>query len=242
MADLKNNLHTIDGWQIIENRFDPDLIVTTGSNFMIGNGYLGYRGTFAEWEHEHFVACTVTDTWDTAPGSEWRELCTVPNGLFAHLRVEGEQLSAFSGVSSDYHRELNLQSGLNRRSVVWQGAHGKRIRYGVEKFASMDQKQLVPMRLSIEALDDTEIVLTCGIDGRIWSLNGEHFQSYETFQEAHLMGIETRTHEFAIQVNVVTGLKFSGAEPKKVAVNRDDRRIGGAHRVAAPRGIRRPTA
>jgi 1,2-alpha-glucosylglycerol phosphorylase len=225
MADLKNNLHTIDGWQIIENRFDPDLIVTTGSNFMIGNGYLGYRGTFAEWEQEHFVACTVTDTWDTAPGSEWRELCTVPNGLFAQLWVDGEQFTAFSGVSSDYHRELNLQYGLNRRSVVWQGAHGKRVRYGVEKFASMDQYHLVPMRLSIEAMDDTEIVLTCGVDGRIWSLNGEHFQRYETFQEADLLGIETHTHEFAIQVNVVTGLKISGAEPKKVTVKRGDRRI-----------------
>jgi hypothetical protein len=64
MPDLQNNLRTNDGWQIIEKTFDPDSIVTTVSNFMIGNSY---RGTFAEWEQEHDVACTATDTWDTTP-------------------------------------------------------------------------------------------------------------------------------------------------------------------------------
>ena len=50
--DLKNNLYAETGWDIAENSFDEEQIVTTGSNFMIGNGYLGYRGTFAEWEAE----------------------------------------------------------------------------------------------------------------------------------------------------------------------------------------------
>ena len=159
MPDLQNNLRTIDGWQIIDKTFDPDSIVTTGSNFMIGNGYLGYRGTFAEWEQEHYVACTVTDTWDTAPGSEWRELCTVPNGLFAQIEINGEVLSAFEGQSSKYHRELNLRYGLNRRSCIWQGAHGKRLNLEVEKFASYDNVHLVPMRLSIKLFHASDTLL-----------------------------------------------------------------------------------
>lgn len=230
MADLKNNLQTTDGWQIIEKSFDPGMIVTTGSNFMIGNGYLGYRGTFAEWEKEHYVACTVTDTWDTAPGSNWRELCTVPNGLFAQLWVNGEMLSVFSGVSQNYHRELNLRYGLNRRSMLWQGDHGKRVRYSVEKFASYDNYRLVPMRLKIEALDDVELVLHCGIDGRIWSLNGEHFKSYEVLEFDDVLLIENSTHEFNIQVDVGVSLGISGISHKKVEVIREDRRIVRAFR------------
>ncbi len=224
MADLKNNLCTINGWQILEKTFDPDMIVTTGSNFMIGNGYLGYRGTFAEWEKERYVACTVTDTWDTAPGSEWRELCTVPNGLFAQLWVDGEMLSSFSGETSEYHRELDLRYGLNHRSVVWQGQSEKKIRYSVEKFASMDNYRLVPMRLTIEALDDIQIQLKCGIDGHIWSLNGEHFANYETIQRGDSFGIETRTYEFDIQIDVAVGLKFSGLEPIKSETIDEDQR------------------
>lgn len=225
MADLKNNLRTIDGWQIIEKSFDPEMIVTTGSNFMIGNGYLGYRGTFAEWKKAHFVACTVTDTWDTAPGSEWRELCTVPNGLFAEVWVDGEQLTAFTGETLAYQRELNLRYGLNRRSVHWQTDDGKKVRYCEEKFASYDNYHLVPMRLTMEALEDVEIRLVCGIDGDIWSLNGEHFISYETHKYDDILLIETFTNEFNIQVDVAVGLALSGATPSKVEMLREDRLI-----------------
>lgn len=208
MPDLQNNLRTEDGWQIIEKSFDPHQFVTTSSNFMIGNGYLGYRDTFSEWEADRFVACTVTDTWDTAPGSDIHELCNVPNGLFAQLLVDGESFSAFAGVASHYHRELNLRCGLNRRSLVWQGENGKRLRFSMEKFASYANLHLVPQRITLEVLDDSKIELCCGVDGRIWSLNGEHFSSYVPFQKDKLLGIETHTAEFHIQVNVVTGLKI----------------------------------
>jgi 1,2-alpha-glucosylglycerol phosphorylase len=225
MPDLQNNLRTIDGWQIIEKTFDPDSIVTTGSNFMIGNGYLGYRGTFAEWKQEHYVACTVTDTWDTAPGSEWRELCTVPNGLFTQVWVDDEMLSAFAGETSEYHRELDLHYGLNRRSCIWKAQSGKRIRIQVEKFASYDNVHLVPMRLSIKALDPMEIKLLAGIDGRIWSLNGDHFKDTDLFSKGDYVGIENHTYEFNIQVEVVCGLKISGTEPSETTIIKEDQRI-----------------
>ena len=224
MPDLHNNLYTEDGWQIIETSFAPDQFVTTGSNFMIGNGYLGYRGTFAEWEADRFVACTVTDTWDVAPGSEWSELCNVPNGLFAQLTIDGEPLSVFDRTTSEYNRELNLRYGLNRRSMVWQTSHGKQIRFTEEKFASYVNLELVPMRITFESLDNAEIVLHCGVDGRIWSLNGEHFASYTPFQDGDVLGIETRTQEHDIQIDVVTGLKLHGVPPVKKEVVIEERR------------------
>ncbi|NOK57498.1 MAG: Trehalose and maltose hydrolase (possible phosphorylase) [Chloroflexi bacterium AL-W] len=223
MPVLRNNLSTEDGWQIIETSFDSDQLITTGSNFMIGNGYLGYRGTFAEWEADRFVACTVTDTWDVAPGSDWSELCNVPNGLFAQLIVDGESLSTSTGTTSEYSRELNMRYGLNRRSMIWQATHGRHVRFTEEKFASYANLHLVPMRITFEPLDDTEIVLRCGVDGRIWSLNGEHFTSYTPFQDGHALGIETRTQEWGIQVNVVTGLKLHGVPPVKTEVVTDER-------------------
>ena len=225
MPDLKNNLRTNDAWQIIEKEFDPEAFVTTGSNFMIGNGYLGYRGTFAEWEQEHFVACTVTDTWDTAPGSEWRELCTVPNGLFAQIQMDGEALSAFTGKLGQYHRELDLRYGLNLRSFIWQAQNGQRLKIKFEKFASYDHIHLIPMRIKLEALDPMRLDIQAGIDGRIWSLNGEHFKGYELFEESGCLGIEAFTYEFNIQVDVVSALKISGMEPLKETTQNQDRRI-----------------
>ncbi len=225
MPDLQNNLRTVDGWQIIEKTFDPDSLVTTGSNFMIGNGYLGYRGTFAEWVACHYVACTVTDTWDTAPGSEWRELCTVPNGLFTQVWVDDAMLSAFVGEFSEYHRELNLRYGLNRRSGVWESENGKRIRIKVEKFASYDNVHVVPMKYTLQALDKMQLTLHAGIDGQLWSLNGNHFKKLNLFEEQNLLGIETRTHEFKIQVDVICSLKLTGKKHFDESTRKQNRRL-----------------
>jgi kojibiose phosphorylase len=223
--DLKNNLRTETGWEIIEKHFDPDQLVTTGSNFMIGNGYLGYRGTFAEWEADRYVACVVTDTWDMAEGSEWSELCTVPNALFTQLLVDGERLSAFTGESADDYRALDLRHGLNQRKTLWTAESGKRVRLEVEKFASYDNVHVVPMRYTFEALDDAEFTLVTGIDGEIWSLNGEHFVSYETFSQDDVLGMETVTGEFGIRIDVVEGVRLRGAEPTDVDVVEEERRI-----------------
>lgn len=94
--ELKNNLFTKTGWELEEKAFDPEQVVTTGSNFMIGNGYLGYRRTFTEWGKEEYVGCIVTDTWDLADG-KWRELCNVPNGLYTKLLVDGEEVDFSKG-------------------------------------------------------------------------------------------------------------------------------------------------
>ncbi len=41
---------------------------------MVGNEYLGYRGTSPEQGSDGYVALVVTDTYDMADG-HWRELC-----------------------------------------------------------------------------------------------------------------------------------------------------------------------
>ncbi len=223
--ELQNNLHTEDGWQIIERAFDPEQLVTTGSNFMLGNGYLGYRGTFAEWEAEQYVACIVTDTWDTAADSTWRELCNVPNGLFTRALVAGEPLSAFTGETRDYERRLDLRTGLSTRCATWSGAAGKSITLKVEKFASYDEVQLVVMRYHLEAHADTELILLTGIDGQVWSLNGEHFRVYEPAVEGALLRLSTRTVEFDTQIEVVEGLRLTGKAPVRTTIRQEERRI-----------------
>lgn len=226
MKELKNNIYTETGWEIVEQEFDPEQLVTTGSNFMIGNGYLGYRGTFSEWEADNYVACIVTDTWDTAEDSEWRELCNVPNALFTQLTLEGEPLSAFTGEMSDYRRSLDLRHGLYRRTQTWRSApDGKSIRLDVEKFASYANIHLIAMRYTFTPTEDAEITVVTGIDGRVWSLNGEHFRSYEPFTEGDLIGMETVTVEFGIQIDVVEGIKVQGPQPTVTEITQEERRI-----------------
>jgi kojibiose phosphorylase len=223
--ELQNNVHTETLWEIIETRFEEDQLVTTGSNYMIGNGYLGYRGTFAEWDADRYVACIVTDTWDAAEPDAMRELCNVPNGLYVRLEVNGEPLSAFHGTMRDYRRTLDLRHGIYTRTQTWENSAGQVITIEVEKFASYDNLHLIPMRYHVRAETDVELTLITGIDGRVWSLSGEHFKSYELLQDDDEIIVETRTVEFDTQVNVVEGLNVIGATPTSAEIVEDDRRI-----------------
>ncbi len=226
---LQNNLYTEPGWEIAERSFDAEQLVTTGSNFMIGNGYLGYRGTFAEWEADRYVACIVTDTFDTAADSKWRELCNAPNGLYTRLMVGGELLSHFTGETRDYARQLDLRHGCFSRRQSWAGEQGGPITLEVEKFASYDNLHIIAMRYSFEAEAETNVSLVTGIDGRVWSLNGEHFKRYEPLHfddpEAPFLAIETETVEFGIQIDVVTGIRLDGPAPTDERVIQGERRI-----------------
>ncbi len=222
--ELPNNLYTETGWEIAERLFQPEHLVTTGSNFMIGNGYLGYRGTFAEWEAEQYVACIVSDTYDRAPDGR-RELCNVPNGLFLQVHVSDDMLSILDGETEDYRRALDLRHGLYTRSQTWRNTKGQSVTVDVERFASYDNLHLVGMTYRIRAEQDIYLTLTAGIDGEVWNLSGEHFETYRPFEQDDLLVIETKTGEFGIQIDVVEGINIQGAEPRNEELVLSNKRI-----------------
>ncbi|MEM1339124.1 MAG: glycosyl hydrolase family 65 protein [Bacteroidota bacterium] len=221
--DLQNNLRTATEWEIIEKTFDPNQLVTTGSNFMIGNGYLGYRGTFEEWEAKDYVACIVTDTWDKAEGSQWSELCNVPNGLFTQLFVNEELVTACKGTISNYYRALDLRHGLNQRKMHWRSPEGSAVQLEIEKFASKANHHLLIMQYGFTAQQDGHYHLTTGINGEVWSIQGEHFRSYSPSEEDGLLILSLRTHEQDTPIAVVEGVAFLEQLPDTSTIKTTDK-------------------
>ncbi len=211
---LSDNLHTETCWGIEEHAFDAQQLVTNGSNYMVGNGYLGYRGTFTEWTRDQYVGCVVTDTYDTADG-KWKELCTVPNALFLSASVDGQRVDALSGTLTSYRRSLNLQHGVHGRTMQWKNG-GASAEITDSRFASMDNLHVIAARCRIEATGP--VAVTLGIDGDIWSLNGDHFRSggpTPAVTDDHLL-VECVTGEHGVRVAVAHAFSVSGAEPMRV--------------------------
>jgi trehalose/maltose hydrolase-like predicted phosphorylase len=209
MFQLQNNLETKNGWEIIEKAFDKDMIVTTGSNFMIGNGYLGYRGTFAEWQKDEYVACIVSDTYDSS-GGQWRELCNAPNALFTQIILDDEIVSIFNGKITDYERQLSFKHGILTRSMTWESSSSKKVTIREEKFASYDNLHLIPMKYIIEPHFSGNLVILTGIDGDVWDLYGPHFVDYQNLKQNNSLVIETKTGEFNTIVDVAESNKING--------------------------------
>ncbi len=211
---LKNNLHTQTGWDIYETSFNPDQLVTTGSNFMIGNGYLGYRGTPSEWGADKYVACIVSDTYDAAQDN-WRELCNVPNGLSTKLFIDNQMLSLDDQNTEHYRRSLNLKYGIFEREQTWKSKTGKKVHIKVEKFASLSNVHLIAMKYEIRVEEPITIKLITGIDGIVWDLKGKHLHNSVSEVLRDILLNTTYTKEQNIQINVGESINWIGIDDLK---------------------------
>ncbi len=212
---LKGNYSTRTGWEIIETGFDQDEIITTGSNFLIGNGYLGYRGTFLEWQADQYTACIVTDTYDHANG-KWKELCNVPNGLHTRLFLDHTPLPIFPQGDQPYQRVFNLRSGTLSRTQSWTHPQNTTINLDTERFASFDQIHLIALQYQLSFPDfqsKSSLHLQTGIDGQVWSLQGDHFRSLQMSRMNNLLVCEARTVEENIQIVIAEGIRLHGCQP-----------------------------
>jgi len=160
-------------WMIEEIGFDSEHITSNGNKFLVGNGYLGIRGTLQEYEKSEFPAINLAGIYDQV-GDAWREPLNAPNGLYTYLEFEGKQYRLPKVLPSNHIISLDYRHGIFYRDTKWNTENGE-IVVQAERFASLDEKHLIAMKYSIHTECDGEIKLFTGIDGDVWDINGPHF-------------------------------------------------------------------
>ena len=160
-----------DGWTLVETGWDAEHALAVGSNFMVGNGYLGYRGTAPDESAEAYVALVVSDTYDMADG-RWRELCTVPNPLVVRASVDG--VPVIVADAEDVQTSLDLRSGEFRQQMSCRAGEA-RIAVTVRRVASAVDPHLLAQRWEVTSDRTVDVVLETDLDTQVWSLNGDHF-------------------------------------------------------------------
>ena len=191
---------TVDeqGWVLTETGWDRDRAVAVGSNFLAGNGYLGYRGTSAEQGVGDYVALVVTDTYDCADGV-WRELTTVPNPLLVSARIADEELSIATG--RDVASWLDLRSGEFGTRFTHE-VDGATVVVNVERFASYDSLHLLAQRWSLTTDREIVVEVDAGFDADIWSLNGVHLPEITLEVDGAVIVASATTGESNIDIGV----------------------------------------
>lgn len=205
---LGEHVRTDTGWEIVDRAPTDDRIVTIGSNFGVGNGYLFYRGTRPDHTAREFVGCIVSDTYDMADGV-WRELCTVPNALFASIRLDGQPLR----VDHDEPAEVELRCATGEMVARWTGrtASGDAAHVSVRRFAGLDQIHLLRQQVTVLTERDARIEFAAGVDTEVWSLNGDHFASVDVTPDG--LGFTSRcvTRQDGTVIAVVGRTALAGA-------------------------------
>ncbi|HVU70212.1 MAG TPA: hypothetical protein VHD63_23990, partial [Ktedonobacteraceae bacterium] len=104
--------------------------------FTIGNGYFCTRGSFEEGYPRATPATLLHGVFDAVPIAK-EELANAPDWTTIKLFLNGERFRLERGTLLDYQRELDLRTGVLRRTVVWESPAGIRVHIEVERFASL---------------------------------------------------------------------------------------------------------
>jgi nigerose phosphorylase len=168
-------------WRIGEEGFDKERISLQGNKFLTGNGYLGIRGTLPEYGREEFAAVNLAGIYDRV-GDGWREPLNAPNGLYTWLELDGVRYGLPDTAPAFHNVTLDYRHGLYERDTRWDTPAGA-LSLGIQRFASMEEKHLICMKLSLRVEGEAEVVLYTGIDGRVWDIHGPHYDEMELGRE-----------------------------------------------------------
>jgi nigerose phosphorylase len=189
---------------VIEEPSPPDFILTVtggneddaelnGSKFLLGNGYVGYRGTLDEYRKESQVAVTVAGLYDKA-GDAWREPVNAPNGFYTVLSAGGEVLNASEHAPARHQQTLDMRRAVHGRDSVFTTSANE-IRVRSERFLSLDDVHLMAMKYQFTAARAEQLVIRTGVDGEVWDINGPHLADFHAAPAEDRIVVNARTNE-----------------------------------------------
>lgn len=209
-------------WNITEtNQLTPDDIDRQGNKLLIGNGYIGYRGTLDEFNKEQKTATIVSGLYDRV-GDQWREPVNLPNGCFVQVSYMGEPLHALTSKVVSHSQSIDMYHVIHTRETTFETSDGNCITIRSRRFASLARHQLICIEYSISADHECVIDVRTGIDGDVWDINGPHLRAMDTCEKDGIISVCAITHENAIPI-VVSESIMSPVEHKDETISKSFR-------------------
>lgn len=202
-------------WKIIETGFDPAALGKVEANFCLGNGYLGLRSATEEKYLGETRDLLVAGTFDRFSPEEVTELPNAADVTNIEITLNGARFDLTQGTIREYSRELNIQTGLLTREVVWTSPKGGNFRLKFERMVSLKRLHTIAARVAIISEGDTAITFQSGIDGRVTCDGSQHFTEGETrFYDKKYLQFTPKTIQSGITFVIDATHKFyiDGAE------------------------------
>lgn len=160
-------------WCIEKKGFEMPDIEMNGSKFLIGNGYMGYRGTMEEYGAEQLVAVNLAGFFDLADGSNWRESVNAPNPLYTLIKTTDTELNLSKTTVVSHKQNLDIRNGIHSRETTFL-LDGVNVTIKAERFVSMVRENIIAMKYSVATDKPISIIVKTGIDKSVWNISGKH--------------------------------------------------------------------
>jgi nigerose phosphorylase len=195
-------------WKIIEtNQLTPADIDRQGNKLLVGNGYIGYRGTLEEFNKGQKTATIISGLYDQV-GDRWREPINLPNGCFVQVVYQGQPLHALTSKVLDHSQSVDMQHAIHERKTTFETGDGIQITVHSRRFASLVRRHLICMEYSVSADRECVVDILTGIDGDVWDINGPHLCEMAMTEKEDIISVSAITHENAVPISVSEAIKF----------------------------------
>jgi trehalose/maltose hydrolase-like predicted phosphorylase len=181
--------------------FDPEDVELNGNRFLLGNGYLGYRGTLEEFTKKQRTGVILSGVYDKV-GDCWREPVNAPNPLYTLISCDGEPLSVLTASVREHEQGLDFRVGVHRRITKFAASNGNVVTVRSERFADAADVHRIVMRCTFTVAQPARIVVDTGIDGDVWDLNGPHLEDIVTDHSQTDIVLTAVTHELRHRVAI----------------------------------------
>lgn len=179
-------------WKFRVEGFTEADTALNGNRFMLGNGYLGYRGTLEECGKDQQAGCMLNGIYDQAPG-KWREPVNAPNGCFTRIEDAGKILA--------HEQILDLQAACMTRQTTYDADPGP-ITVTTRRFVSQADVHLICMEYTVCAEVRCRLTIHTGIDADVWDINGPHLENLQFNHHNGVVSAMARTQELGITIAV----------------------------------------
>lgn len=206
-------------FKIREEGYAREKCIPLGNRYLIGNGYMGIRGTLEESGKEMLPAVNLAGLYDKA-GKAFSEPLNAPNPCFSYLRVDGITYLPEEKAPSAHYMELDYRYGLFFRETTWHTPRGNAT-LRVKRFASMKDVHLICMKFEVSADFHADVELVTGIDCDIWEMNGPHYESMKRGDDEGVLFAQAVTQEKKLEISVAEKLALDFAAEIKTVEKKD---------------------
>jgi maltose phosphorylase len=211
-----------DPWKIIEEGFNPAMNEIAESVFSIGNGMMGQRANLEETYTGHSLQGTYVGGVyypDKTRVGWWKNgypeyFAKVINSTYwsgLKIWVNGELVDLNAATVNQFHRELDMHSGLLYRKCNISLKNGINLEIESTRFYSLINKEFSALKYSVTPSQDCEIVIENYVDADIVNKDSNYDEKFwsEIRQESTENKIFITVKTKKLDWHLCTGVKFS---------------------------------
>lgn len=168
-------------WLIENNNSSKEAAPDNGNRFLVGNGYMGIRGTLDEHGRDQLAAVNLAGIYDRV-GDGWREPLNAPNPLHTVIYAEGKALALPEMEAVHHVQSLDFYHAILMRKTTWKTPKGT-VTVESRRFADMVHPHLIGQEYTVSVDAPMEIQILAEIDTDIWEIYGPHYNKIEYSRE-----------------------------------------------------------